>query len=177
MFTRILCATDASEDADRALGYAARIASESGGEVHVVHVVEKLVAGKVAGEDAELFEQPHVAKLRRQCVKLSDSGVDVTLHTPYARVGSVARCVAGLAREHDVDLIVAGTRGRSALAGAVLGSVAQRLLHTATCPVLAVPHGCVADPGVPGIRSQPGAQPGAAMRPAPAQSSRPRSRA
>lgn len=177
MFTRILCATDASEDADRALGYAARIASETGGEVHVVHVVEKLVAGKTAGKDAELFEQPHFVKLRRQCVKLSDSGVDVTLHTPYARVGSVARCVAGLAREHDIDLIVAGTRGRSALAGAVLGSVAQRLLHTATCPVLAVPHGCVADPATAGTRAQPRAQDDASTRPTRAQSSRPRSRA
>jgi nucleotide-binding universal stress UspA family protein len=48
MFNHVLCATDASEDADRALAYARRIAAESGGELHAVHVIERLVAGKLA---------------------------------------------------------------------------------------------------------------------------------
>jgi nucleotide-binding universal stress UspA family protein len=144
MFKHILCATDASDDADRALDYAAAIASQSDGELHIVHVVEKLVSGKIAGQNADFFEQDHAIKLRHQCTKLGDRGIDVTLHTPYAKIGAVAHCVVDIAKDNDVDLIVAGTRGRSALAGAVLGSVAQGLLHTSTCPVLAVPHHCVA---------------------------------
>jgi len=146
MFKNIVCATDASEDADRALDYAAQLAAEGDGQLHIVHVIEKLVAGKVAGQNADLFEQDHAIKLRQQCVKLGDRGINVTLHTPYASVGSVARCVTEIADDNHADLIVSGTRGRSAAAGAVLGSVAQRLLHTATCPVLAVPHRRVADP-------------------------------
>jgi len=144
MFKNIVCATDTSEDADRALDYAAQLAAESDGQLHVVHVVEKLVAGRVAGQNADLFEKDHEVKLRRQCSEFSDRGIKVTLHTPYASVGHVASCVTDIANENGADLIVSGTRGRSAAAGAVLGSVAQRLLHMATCPVLAVPHRCVA---------------------------------
>ena len=66
MFKHIICATDASQDADRALDYAAQIAEDNGGELHIVHVIEKLVAGKVAGQNADLFEHDHDAKFRRQ---------------------------------------------------------------------------------------------------------------
>jgi nucleotide-binding universal stress UspA family protein len=148
MFSHILCATDTSDDADRALHYACEIASENGGELHVVHVVEKLAAGKVAGQNAQIGEHDLKEKVRCQCAKIGDKyDVEVTLHLPYARVGAVARCVADIAKDNDVDLIVVGTRGRSALTGAVLGSVAQGLLHSSSCPVLAIPHRCVKEPG------------------------------
>jgi nucleotide-binding universal stress UspA family protein len=142
MFNHALCATDGSEEADRALEYAGRIAAESGGELHVVHVIERLVAGNLAGQDADFFEQDHALKLRRQCVALNDRGVTVTLHTPYAKVGTVARCVVDVAEDNDVDLIVVGTTGRSGLPGGVLGSVARGLLRIASCPVLAIPDRC-----------------------------------
>jgi nucleotide-binding universal stress UspA family protein len=48
--------------------------------------------------------------------------------------------VSQVAVANDVDLIVVGTRGHSAVVGAVLGSVTQRLLHVSPCPVLAIPH-------------------------------------
>jgi nucleotide-binding universal stress UspA family protein len=49
--------------------------------------------------------------------------------------------IADLAREIDADAIVVGTRGHSPVAGLLLGSVTQRLLHIAPCPVVAVPAG------------------------------------
>jgi nucleotide-binding universal stress UspA family protein len=56
-----------------------------------------------------------------------------------AGVGEAAHVVAEAAREEGADVIVVGTRGRGPLAGLLLGSVTQRLLHLAPCPVLAVP--------------------------------------
>jgi nucleotide-binding universal stress UspA family protein len=54
-------------------------------------------------------------------------------------VGGAAHAIAEIAGREHVDLIVVGTRGRTALAGLLIGSVTQRLLHIAPCPVLAVP--------------------------------------
>jgi universal stress protein A len=139
MFTQILCATDVSEDGDRALDYARRIAIDDGAELHIVHVVETLASGRAAGQNARVDEPECSDTLRRQSSETSECGIKTTLHVPFANVGATADCVARIASDNDVDLIVIGTRGRSALAGAVLGSVTQRLLHVSPCPVLAVP--------------------------------------
>src|ERR1700733_8672121 len=125
MFTHILCATDVSEDADRALDYARRIAIAEGAELHIVHVVEKLAAGRAAGQNAHVDEQERYDRLRYQSSEMSESGVKTTLHMPRANVGDVADCVSRIASDNGVDLIIAGTRGHSALVGAVLGSVTQ----------------------------------------------------
>jgi nucleotide-binding universal stress UspA family protein len=140
MFTHILCATDVSEDGDRALDYASRIAIEEGAELHIVHVVETLASGRAAGQNARVDEPECYDELRHQSSEMSERGIKTTLHMPFANVGAAADCVSRIASDNDVDLIVVGTRGRSALVGAVLGSVTQRLLHVSPCPVLAVPH-------------------------------------
>ncbi len=145
MFTHMLCATDVSDNGDHALDYAARIAGEEGAELHIVHVVERLAIGRAAGQLARVDEPERYDELQHCASEISARGIKTTLHKPYANVGDVADCVSQIARDNDVDLIVVGTRGHSALVGAVLGSVTQRLLHVAPCPVLAVPRGWSAD--------------------------------
>jgi nucleotide-binding universal stress UspA family protein len=145
MFTQMLCATDVSDNGNRALDYAARIADEAGAELHIVHVVERLATGRAAGQLARVDEPERYDELKQRASEMSARGIKTTLHKPYANVGGVADCVSKIARENDVDLIVVGTRGHSALVGALLGSVTQRLLHVAPCPVLAVPDSWVPD--------------------------------
>jgi nucleotide-binding universal stress UspA family protein len=149
MFTNILWATDGSEPADRALGYAVQIAHDDHTQLHVVHVVEKLVAGRIAGQNVSLSESDVVAKIRAQTASVHAQGITPTLHVIADATGHVAGLIAEVADETGADLIVVGTRGHSALGGLLLGSVTQRLLHVATCPVLAIPPAVAAPaPGV-----------------------------
>jgi nucleotide-binding universal stress UspA family protein len=53
---------------------------------------------------------------------------------------NAAHAIADVAAEAEGDVIVVGTRGHTAFSGLLLGSVTQRLLHIAPCPVLAVPN-------------------------------------
>jgi nucleotide-binding universal stress UspA family protein len=54
--------------------------------------------------------------------------------------GSPAYAIVDYAREYDIDLIVMGTHGRGALAQLMMGSVAERVVRIAPCPVLTVRH-------------------------------------
>ena len=139
MFTSIVWATDGSDHADRALDYATQLARSEGATVHAVHVVERLVGSRVAGQNVFLGESEIDAKIKRQTAALKENGVPATLHMTAAASTHVAEQISEVADGIGADLIVVGTRGHSALVGAVIGSVTQRLLHLAQCPVLAVP--------------------------------------
>lgn len=138
MFTNVMWATDGSAHADRALGYALQIALQGGATLHAVHVVEKFATGRVAGQNAYLNEKGIAAKIRREVADEPEQ-IESVLHMIPGKTGDAAALIAERARELEVDLIVVGTRGHSPLTGAILGSVTQRLLHLAPCPVLAVP--------------------------------------
>ena len=148
MFTNILCATDGSADAARALHLAAALATDAGTTIDVVHVVEYYPAGRVAGLSTRADEAAVKARVEEQ---IADAGVRCTAHMPHAPAGKTARRIADLAVELGSDVIVVGTRGHSAVAGAMLGSVTQRLLHEASCPVLAVPPTHAPSPASDGV--------------------------
>ncbi|HEY5335843.1 MAG TPA: universal stress protein [Mycobacteriales bacterium] len=140
MFTNIVWATDGSEHADRALEYATAIAGREHSHLHVVHIVEMLVGGRVAGQRVFLNEDQIDAKIKEQARQASaEHGIQATVHMTPSGTGNIADRVAEIAADASADLIVVGTRGHSALGGLILGSVTQRLLHVAGCPVLAVP--------------------------------------
>ena len=136
MFKKILCATDGSPDAERALHLASTLAADAGTAIDVVHVVEYFPAGRVAGA-ATRVDEPEVRKRVEE--QVAAAGVKCVIHMPHTAAGQTARRIALLSEELGSDVIVVGTRGHSAIAGAVLGSVTQRLLHEASCPVIAVP--------------------------------------
>ena len=140
MFTNIVWATDGSENADRALDYATAIADREHSHLHVVHIVEMLVGGRVAGQKVFLNEDQIDAKIKEQARQASaEHGLQATVRITSSGTGSIADRVAEIAADSSADLIVVGTRGHSALGGLMLGSVTQRLLHVAGCPVLAIP--------------------------------------
>jgi nucleotide-binding universal stress UspA family protein len=139
MFKTIVCATDGSANADRALAYARELAETFESSLRVVHIVEKVAGGRLGDRDTYLDEDTTLAKLRSQTSQLRRHGVDASPHVIRGAAGQPARQIAGTAGDVGAELVIVGSRGRSPVTGALLGSVTQRLLHIATCPVLVVP--------------------------------------
>jgi len=109
-------------------------------EIHLLHVHAPIPIGRVqahVGKEtlhAYYLEESQASLLEAQ-KKLDAAGCS---HTTHIHVGQPAEVIAKLAAEQGCDLIVMGTHGRGGIAGLVTGSVANRVLHLASCPVLLV---------------------------------------
>jgi nucleotide-binding universal stress UspA family protein len=110
-----------------------------GAHVEIVHVREYMIAGRAGMQTAKADEDDLEAIVRQQAEDLKQLGIDVHLSIVSTTAGGPAHTLADRARASDADVIVVGTRGHTKLAGLLLGSVTQRLLHVSPCPVLAVP--------------------------------------
>jgi nucleotide-binding universal stress UspA family protein len=137
MFDVIVWATDGSANADLALDYVKKLAEGGQSRVVAVHVKEVIV-GRGAGP-VRLDEDELQQKIQGQVNDLKQAGIDASLQSHSAAAGHAAHITADSAREVGADLIVVGTRGLGPITGLLLGSVTQRLLQVAPCPVLAVP--------------------------------------
>jgi nucleotide-binding universal stress UspA family protein len=138
MFKTIVWATDGSESANAALPYARGLVADDG-RIVAVHCKELFEWGRVAGQPVLADEDELETEIRRQLAELRDDGEEIELEIVPGAAGHAAQVVADEARALGADIIVVGTRGHSPIAGVLVGSVTQRLLHLATCPVLAVP--------------------------------------
>lgn len=138
MFKNVIWATDSSENAERALSTALELVEESGGKLFVVHANE-ILGGRAGGVPAYADEDDRRAQLHDEVNQLLEAGIDAELHIVAGVQRHPADLIANKAREIDADVIVVGTRGHGRIAGMLLGSVTQRLLHVSPCPVLAVP--------------------------------------
>jgi nucleotide-binding universal stress UspA family protein len=140
MFKRVMWATDGSEASDKTMQTAKELAAETDGELLVVYSEEFTFPGK-GGPSLPVHadEESVQDKIKRQVEELSQDGVSVRLEITKSRVGNAAHELAEVAAKEHTDVIVVGTRGHTLLRGLLLGSVTQRLLQIAPCPVLAVP--------------------------------------
>jgi nucleotide-binding universal stress UspA family protein len=141
MFKKILWATDGSQAADQALGHVTELARGSGASVVVCHSVLTMVGAGAHGAPLALVEEDDIkSKLEAQVSELADGGIQATLELVRGDTfHGAAHDIVRVADAQGADVIVAGTRGHTALGGLLLGSVTQRLLHLAHCPVLVVP--------------------------------------
>jgi nucleotide-binding universal stress UspA family protein len=136
MWKTIVWATDGSDGAELAREEAAQLARATGARLVVAHHDQRYL-GRTGGLPIFLGESERLTRIRGDVDELERSGHAVEL---VVRAGSrdPSEIVAEIAEEVDADLVVCGSRGQSALAGALVGSVAHRLLHVAPCPVLVV---------------------------------------
>jgi len=143
---RILVATDFSEASDAALTYGREFATRFGATLHVLHVVENVYANTL-GVDSYvamapgLQEQLEVDARQRLKELLIDSDKSGPATVPVVMTStSPAFAIVNYAKDHDIDVIVTGTHGRGAFAHLIMGSVAERVVRFAPCPVLTVRH-------------------------------------
>jgi nucleotide-binding universal stress UspA family protein len=137
MFETVVLALDGSASADEALECATGLAKQNASSVLVVHVIE-LTVGRAGGR-APINEAEVQAKVEGQVKALNAAGVKAELQVSKVPAGGPAHAIADVAQSAKADLIITGTRGHTVVVGMLLGSVPQRLLHLANCPVLIVP--------------------------------------
>jgi universal stress protein A len=138
-FRKILVATDFSKASEYALDFARGLAKSFGGTLHVLHVVPDPVLAS-AWSEAYTYDLTALGeRLRReaeqQLAKWAQPIPDVAV-TTEAIVGSPAALISVIAADRRVDLIVMGTHGRSGFSHLFIGSVAERVVRSAPCPVL-----------------------------------------
>lgn len=142
---RILVPTDFSATSDAAFDYALLLAERLGASVLLLHVLDDPFLTDGLVPDAYLSEAPAVrtAMLRNAQDRLAHRAATVPPAIPVERevlFGNGAATIAEYAEARDVDVIVMGTHGRAGVAHLLMGSVAERLVRTAPCPVLTVRH-------------------------------------
>lgn len=144
--THILVATDFSEPSEAALAYGRELARTFHARLTVVHVVEN-VAARAYGADGFVFVdpdlQPAVEAAGRTQLNAVLSDEDRSVLQAEAVIitsSATALAIVDYAKSAAADLIVIGTHGRGAVAHLLMGSVAERVVRTAPCPVLTVRH-------------------------------------
>jgi nucleotide-binding universal stress UspA family protein len=146
MYHRILVALDGSATASQALDVALNLAADSGAELLPLYVIDApIIAYDVPGFDPSIIRDAFVeegqriisdaqSRMARQGVKGTPCSVEVTLPGE-----DVAHRIIFAATEWRADVIVMGTHGRRGFRRLILGSVAERVLRGAGCPVLMIP--------------------------------------
>ena len=141
--TRILLATDGSEEAELAALRAVELAQRTDSELHVVHigVVHTLLVSSpgTLGYEGKLYDQiEEVSRQRLRELSWRVKAAGGTVAGTHLRMGQGALEIVALAEELGVGLIVMGSRGLGGMRRALMGSVSDSVVRHAHCPVLVV---------------------------------------
>lgn len=139
---QILVPTDFSENAKHALSYATELAKRCSAQLHLLHtpVIPTYLLMDLSyspGPEAvtRILNESQDA-LDEQARSLESAGVD---YFTVIREGTVHEVIRDYAREHDVDLVVVGTHGRSGVSKLMYGSVTERVIKTVHTPIIVIP--------------------------------------
>lgn len=139
---RIGCPIDFSDASRAAMEVAADVARRNGGELHLMHAYPipgytfpdgSVVASPAMMQDLSDEAQRHLEEWRKDAERMGAPGV-----TTAKAVGEPAHEILAWAAEGKLDLLVVGTHGRTGLEHALMGSIAERVVRRAKCPVLTV---------------------------------------
>ena len=136
-YRNVLVPTDGSDRADEALDRAVALASRSGATLHLFSVVDIGSVGAEAYSGTDALVSAAEEAVAEAADVAEAAGVETV---ERAEVGSsAARGIQSYLADHDLDLVVMGTRGRTGVERYLLGSVAERTVRTSPVPVLTVP--------------------------------------
>lgn len=142
---RILVPTDFSDESNHSLRYGVTLAEQFGAQLHLLHVVQEILP---------TIPEPGMAvlpteEIMRNLEQGARDGLERAIPAEVADRLTVLRVarhgvpfheICRYAKEESIDVIVLGTHGRTGLAHFLLGSVAERVVRSAPCPVLTVRH-------------------------------------
>lgn len=141
-FQKILATTDFSTESLAGVELAGQLARRLEAELLLVFVVTDdlppLLIGVSEAERSEILEE-HRSRATAQLEELAREHLQGLEVETLATVGVPSRRVVEIAEEHGVDLIVMASRGYGPIRQLLLGSIAERVLHQAPCPVLIAP--------------------------------------
>jgi nucleotide-binding universal stress UspA family protein len=141
-FKRVLCPIDFSTDSFTALEYAADFAGQSNGQLTLMHVVDNPLTDFYGPKGANFYAEVEHA-VEKSKLLLTDAAHTHASGVPYEVVvkhGNPYEEIIDLATAQPVDLIVMSTHGRTGPQRLVIGSVAEKVVRTAPCPVFIVRH-------------------------------------
>jgi len=141
----ILVATDFGEAADAALAYGRELARTFDSTLHVLNVADDVFVR--LGGDAYVAVLPELqkgveeaARAQLDALLIDNDPNPIPVKKAVLTSSATAAAVVQYARDRNIDLIIIGTHGRGAVAHLLMGSVAERVVRTAPCPVLTVRH-------------------------------------
>ncbi|ELZ98944.1 UspA domain-containing protein [Haloferax mucosum ATCC BAA-1512] len=138
MYSEILVPTDGSKAAERAIDHALDLAETYDSRVHALYVVDTSIYTSLdAGADVVInaLEREGEAATGhiKEAAKTSGAEIETEVVT-----GTAYRSIRDYIDDHDIDLVVMGTHGRTGLSHYLLGSVTERVVRTSPVPVLTI---------------------------------------
>ena len=134
---QVLVAVDFDDMSNVGLNYARSLARTFGARLHVLHVMENPFMRPMANDPRAIEAGIH----RRLLDTLTDEDRSVLHAVPVLRTSDApAEEIVKYAQAEQIDLIVLGTHGRPGVAHFLMGSVAEKVVRTAPCPVLTLRH-------------------------------------
>lgn len=137
MYDRVLIPTDGSEGAETAVDHAVQIAERFGAEIHTVYAVDpSAVPPDIAGSGMIEGLETEGKRATRSIVEQVEAA-GLTAHSDVVD-GPPTQAILDYIEDHEIDLVVMGTHGRTGLDRVLLGSVTERLVRSSPVPVLTV---------------------------------------
>ena len=141
----VLVATDFSEPSAVALAYGRELARTFGAQLHVLHIAESVLTTpglEFYGASVTELQGTIESAAHREINRLvtDDDRNDLGAKAVVRTWANAAPAIVDYAEEAEINLIVMGTHGRGGLTHFLMGSVAERVVRTAPCPVLTVRH-------------------------------------
>jgi nucleotide-binding universal stress UspA family protein len=137
-YTDILVPTDGSEGAEAAIGPAVSVASTYDARIHAYSVIDTMAMGVDVRSEAILDALEDSAQSAVELIEEQATEASVSAVEPAIEHGSPYRGIRSYVEEHDIDLVVMGTRGHSGIERYLLGSVTEKTVRTSSAPVMTV---------------------------------------
>ena len=137
---RVLAPVDLSDQSEQVLNHAVALAESYAAPLDLLHVVEEAAYPNVYGLDPLTPSLPNVQDRAREALETLASEVDLRTDPVNVHVlaGNAARDIVEFAEDNAADLIVMATHGRTGLDRFLIGSVAEKVVRRAPCPVFTI---------------------------------------